>query len=243
MEMWQLGFSIDRSRLLLFILIDVPLLVGISHYAGFEETNSWFDDLLDALAAFGIGVLCSAVFLFLFSIVHWGMSQEEIIGKIALQSVPASIGAVLSRKQLGNEEKDKQAERRNGGYSAEAFLMAVGALFFAFNVAPTDEVTLIAYRMNEWHALALIFVSIGLLHSFVYSIGFAGQETAPQGATAMGLVIRYAIAGYAIAFAISLYVLWTFGRIDETSLDVVTRMTIVLAFPAALGAAVARLIV
>ena len=45
-----------------------------------------------------------------------------------------------------------------------------------------------------------------------------------------------------IAFGISLYLLWVLARIDDASLDTVVMTTVVLSFPAAVGAAAARLI-
>jgi uncharacterized membrane protein len=49
--------------------------------------------------------------------------------------------------------------------------------------------------------------------------------------------------GYAVVLCISLYVLWTFGRTDGMATAEVVMTTVVLAFPAALGAAAARLII
>jgi uncharacterized membrane protein len=46
-----------------------------------------------------------------------------------------------------------------------------------------------------------------------------------------------------VAVLISLYVLWTFGRMDGASLAAIAQMVAVLSFPASLGAALARLIV
>ncbi len=40
MEMWWLGFYMDPLRLALFILLAIPLLVGLSYYAGFEPTSA-----------------------------------------------------------------------------------------------------------------------------------------------------------------------------------------------------------
>ena len=43
---------------------------------------------------------------------------------------------------------------RGAGYGGQLFLMAAGALFLSFNVAPTEEMVLIAYMMSTWHLLA-----------------------------------------------------------------------------------------
>jgi len=173
------------------------------------------------------------------------MSASEILGKIAVQSVPASIGAIIARGQLGGvgDDDDEKAAGGSPSYFRELLLMTVGAVFLAFNVAPTEEMILIAFKMTAWHALTLIALSILALHAFVYVLDFRGQEDMPQGTGGLTGIITYSIAGYGIALLISLYVLWTFGRTDGASVFQIAIMVSVLGFPAALGAGSARLIV
>lgn len=38
MEMWFLGFYMERERLLILLLLNLPLLVCLSHRIGFERT-------------------------------------------------------------------------------------------------------------------------------------------------------------------------------------------------------------
>ena len=178
--------------------------------------------------------------LALFSVIEPGQSAREITGKIALQAVPASIGALLAQSLLGGQHARTRAGRPRERYIEELFLMAVGALFLAFNVAPTEEMELISYKMSEWHALVLALLSLVIMHAFVYAVRFLGQHAATGGTVA---ALRYTVVGYALALLISAYVLWTFGRMDGTSLEVALRMTLVLGFPAAVGAAAARLVV
>lgn len=245
MEMWSLGFTMGRGRLLVLILFNFAILIGLSYFAGFEKTFSWKEDVLDALAAFGVGVLTSALMLAILSVITTDMSWNEIIGKIALQSVPASIGAMLGTKQLGSQQ-DTQAEeerKQEAGYGGELFLMLAGAVFLAFNVAPTEEMVLLALQMSHWHALVLGGVSIVLLHVFVYAVGFSGQESRPEGGTFVSTFLHFTMAGYGIALLTSLYVLWTFGRTEGVALPEIVGMVIVLGFPASLGAATARLVI
>ncbi len=242
MEMWWLGFYLDRVRLLLLLVLTFALLVPLSRLVGFERTNSVAHDLIDALAAFAIGGITSAVLLAVFGIVDASMPTSEIVGKIALQTVPASIGALLARGQLAGES-DGEGERNKGDYATDLFIMLVGAIFLAFNVAPTGEMILIAFKMSYWNTLVLIFLSIALLHAFVYALGFAGQKDAPENTGFIAAVVRYSVVGYGIAVLVSLYVLWTFGRIEGAALEQIATMTAVLGFPAALGAASARLII
>jgi putative integral membrane protein (TIGR02587 family) len=243
MEMWWLGFYMDRWRLVIFMLVNLCVLVGLSHFAGFEPSSRWADAVMDAFAAFAIGLIASILLLTVFAVIDWHMPLREIAGKAALQTIPASIGAVLARKQLGSDDSDTAPERKEAGYSGQLFLMAAGALFLAFTVAPTEEMELIAYKMTGWHALVLIFASLILLHILVYATEFAGQKSPPEGAGLIVTVLQYSVAGYGIALLISSYVLWTFGRMDGVSIFEIAQMVAVLGFPASLGAALARLII
>ena len=68
------------------------------------------------------------------------MSAEEIVGKIAVESVPAAFGALLARSQFGTDHPAEDDDRALSGYFGALFLMLVGALYFALNIAPTDEI-------------------------------------------------------------------------------------------------------
>jgi putative integral membrane protein (TIGR02587 family) len=245
MEMWWLGFSMEPGRLLLFMSINVAILIGLSYFAGFEKTFSWKEDAMDAFAAFGVGILTSTTMLALLAVITFDMTWSEIVGKVALQSVPASIGAMLGRKQLGGGKDTRAEEERKAeaGYGGELFLMLAGALFMAFNVAPTEEMILIAYQMSPWHTLALGVLSIVLLHVLVYTVGFSGQESRPEGGTFRSTFFHFTLAGYGIALLISFYVLWTFGRTEDVAPTEIANMVVVLGFPASLGAATARLVI
>ncbi|RYE64333.1 MAG: DUF2391 family protein [Oxalobacteraceae bacterium] len=85
--------------------------------------------------------------------------------------------------------------------------------------------------------------SILMLHVFVFAVGFPGQEQAPAGYGVFRLFLAYTLPGYGIAVVASLYILWTFGRVDGSALETVAGSMVVLGFPASIGAAIARLVV
>ena len=247
MEMWWLGFYMDRFRLALLMLAMVPLLIALDHYVGFkEEQTTWREDVPDGMIAYGVGIVSSCGVLLLFNVLNLDMPLQEWVGKVALQSVPASFGAVLATSQLGGEKaEDEQRvseKRPEGGYWAELLFMLAGAVFLAFNVAPTEEIVLIAFQINAWYALAIAIVSLGLMHAIVYAVEFFGSPDMPEDTPVWSVFLRYTVTGYAVALLVSAYVLWTFGRFDGEPLIMNTIETIVLGFPAALGAAGARLI-
>jgi putative integral membrane protein (TIGR02587 family) len=242
MEMWALGFSMDPLRLALFLAVMFPLLVGLAYYAGFEQSFSLQHLVLSACVAYAVAFAAAAAGLSLLGVLRPGMSTNEIVGKVSLQAIPASIGAMLARSQLGEREEQKEEERRRDTYFGELFLAMVGALFLAFNVAPTEEVVLIATMFTGWHALAVIGASLAIMHAFVYALEFRGQTALHPDIAPWSEFLRLTVVAYALALLICLYVLWSFGRSDGLTLGELLMQTVVLGFPAAIGAAAARLI-
>lgn len=243
MEMWQLGFTMSAFRLALLLFLTIPLLIGLSHYMGFEETFGLKDDAVDAFVAFAVGFLAGGAALAVFSVIEFGMSAQEIIGKISIQAVPGSIGAMFAQSELGGNERNREDKKRHAGYGGEVFIMASGALFLAFNVAPTEEMVLIAHQMTAWHVVALALASLLVMHAFVYALEFHGTASVPPDTRFLSVFVRFTIVGYAVALLISFYILWTFGRTEGLALPQMVSVLIVLAFPSAVGAAAARLIV
>ena len=239
MEMWWLGFSMDRFRLALFIGLAFMLVLGLSYFEGGEETFKI--EVLDAFVACAVGYTIAAGMLFLLGIIKPGMSADELTGKIALHAIPCSIGAILARRQLGAEETHKE-QRRVEQYGGKIFLMGVGAIFLAFQLAPTEEMVLIAQQITGWHAAVLAIVSLSIMQAFLTSIEARGKESIFSASLFWGVFLRLTAVGYALALLISLYVLWTFGRLDGVAVSEAIMSIFVLGFPAAAGAAAARLI-
>ena len=237
MEMWWLGFYMDRFRLSIFLTLSLILVIGLSYFEGRKEILEI--ELMDAFVACAVGYTIAALMLLLFGIIKPGMSADEIVGKISLHAIPCSIGAILARKQLDVEESAKEARRRQG-YGAKIFLMGVGAIFLAFQLAPTEEMVLIGHQMSGWHAAALAILSLSVMQAFLYPIEVSGQKL--SGGLFWNVFGRFTIVGYALALLISAYVLWTFGRLDGMPGTEVVTSAIVLGFPAAVGASAARLI-
>ncbi len=239
MEMWYLGFYMARERLLLLLLVNFPLLVLLAHRIGFEETFTWREALRDATIAYGIGIVTSVVVLTALGLLRGDMPASELVGKVALQSVPASIGAMLGRSQLGHDDDEDDKETP---YHGELLMMAAGALFLSLNIAPTDEMMVLAYKMTIWHALIVAVLSVALMHGFVYAVSFiGGHELSPE-TPWWHAFVRFTLPGYVIALSISIFALWIFERLGDSSAVEIMLSVIVLGFPASLGAAAARLI-
>ena len=240
MEMWWFGFILEPLRLAVFLLVALPLLFGLAFYAGFSASHRGVGHaLLDTLVALAVGFLVAAAVLALFGVLESDAPPRQIAGQLVLQAVAGAIGALLAGRQLSAGESEVGDEDQ-ATYPGELFLMVAGALFLALNMAPTEEMILIAYRMSPAHVAALVVVSIGLMHAIVYKVGFAGQEAHDRPFAAF---VHYTLAGYGLVLLTSLYVLWVFGRTGGHGLAEIVDAVVVLSFPGALGAAAARLLV
>ena len=112
----------------------------------------------------------------------------------------------LGRSQLGGSEEDDDEDDAGGdedgeaavtGYGGALFMMGIGALFLSLNVAPTEEMMLISYLMTPWHAVALIVLSLILMHAFVYAVSFEGQLPGSDGPV-WGDFVRFTAVGYVL---------------------------------------------
>ncbi|MDZ4761449.1 MAG: TIGR02587 family membrane protein [Alphaproteobacteria bacterium] len=239
MEMWQLGATMSPFRLAVLLVLTFPALVGLSFYAGFEATFSVTDNVLDAFAAIAVAAAASCAVLWLFGEIGPATPFQETVGKLAVMSFAASIGALLADKQF-NDQPDEPDDRRDEGYQrglvSRLFVMGVGAIFLALNVAPTDEIAAIASNISPWQAAILCVASFAALHVIL--------RVADPEAKRMfgGDLVRRSLAGYGVCLALCGFILWCFGRFDGMAFDECVECIIVLAFPASLGAGAAHLI-
>lgn len=246
MEMWWLGFYMNGFRFALFTVFTVPLLIGLSYYDGFEPTSCLTDDVADTFVAYAVGFATSTALLFVFGVIKFEMSADEIVGKISVQAIISSFGAMFAQSLLNDTDKESEESderQRETSYFGELFLMTVGALFLSMSVAPTEEMNLISYQMSGWHTFGLAVMTLLLMHAFVYAVEFRNHEKAVSpDKSFLNLFLRFTVVGYAIALLTSFYILWTFGSLDGMGVAEQLKTAVVLAFPAAVGASASRFI-
>src|SRR5687767_14756913 len=212
----------------------------MASYARQDNALVTSKDVLDGLAACGIGVPAAGMVLFLFDIIGPCMSADAINRTIAIQAAPAGFGAMVAHLEL-DEPEARVGPSHPHGFANTAFLMAVGALYLCSSLASTEEMMLIAYKMSTWQIGGLMLFSLIMMQLFdeyalEEDLGSASGRSAWSSAIAMTCI------GYTIALSISVYILWTFGRTDGLAPTQLIKEMIVLGFPAALGAGAARLL-
>jgi putative integral membrane protein (TIGR02587 family) len=112
MEMWQLGVTMPPERIALLIATTLPLLVALSHYVGFEETSTLKDDIMDACAAYAVAFVTSTLVLSFLNVLGSSTASRDALGRVALQVIPASIGALLAKSELGANRSGRDSRSK-----------------------------------------------------------------------------------------------------------------------------------
>lgn len=251
MELWWAGFIANTLQLIIYFIVGIGLLLIYNRYVGIREDHSFLEGLLESLEEMGMAILLTIFILWITGRITPIMSLNEISGKIVVEAVTVAIGISVGKSQLGKESDDNSDEdndEKEKSSSHPDLIRAIGialcgAILIASNVAPTDEVVVIAVEAEIYKLFIISILSIGIGGGVLYYINFTGTEK---------FVLkphhhRKAFAGtlimYAIALTSSAFMLWFFGRFEGVSLDAIVAETVVLGFPAALGASAGRLLI
>ena len=249
MEVWWAGFTMHPLRLLLYVLATFTLLLGYNRYAGLRCDFTPIEVAVDSVEEMGIGIVISAVVLWLLGQITTEMPGSEVAGKIIIESMTVAIGVSVGTAQLGgsNDDDDTGTQEsmpfltEGSDLMGQLAIATCGAVLFAGNVAPTEEIILIAtqttaLKLVGMAILSMVFGSLILFYSdFNGSQGFSKSR-------GIKTIFGGAIITYAISLVVSAAILWIFGRFDDTSAIVCLSETVVLGLSANLGASAGRLL-
>lgn len=248
MEVWWAGFIARPLRLLVYLLAGFLLLFGYNRYAGLREDASWADVAFEAVEEMGLGLLVSAGILWLIGQIDSAMPISEILGKVVAEGVPAAIGVSVGAAQFGGDGKGSQGmkgreDKEDLGIAAHVVLGLCGAVLFASNVAPTEEILQIAIESTPLRLLGLALLSLVLGGVVLFYSDFTGSKPLrPGDGSGSGKVLSLSVISYAVALAASAFILWFFGRFEGVSLAAGIAQTVTLGVASSLGASAGRLL-
>lgn len=248
MEVWWTGFVAGPLRLLLYIVVTFILLLGYNHYAGMHEDSCWAEVVIDSIEELGLGLVVAATLLFLIGRISPDLTLAEITGKIVVEAMTVAIGISVGTSQLGMQSEDKSKGGKNASldqeirFGGQLVIAGCGAVLFAANVAPTEEVVAIATESSVAQLFALMLLSLLLAALILYYIEFAGSKRFVRHNGFTSIVVG-TVSSYAVSLAVAAAVLWFFGRFDQVALITAVAETIVLGLAATLGASAGRLLV
>jgi putative integral membrane protein (TIGR02587 family) len=244
MEVWWSGFVAPWWKILLLLGVSALFVTAFSFVEGFRRDETIGEAVWDTAIDFGLGIVVATVMLLLIGQLDGGSSLREWVGKIALEAVPVAIGASVARSLLGEHSLSREA--REPGAFGHAMIAAGGALFFALNVAPTDEPMMIGIENDWWLILLLLVLMVPVTFGIVFYADFRGSHRAravKAGDSPAQSAVGETLVSLAAALAVASMLLWFFNRIGPGVGATATLHQIVsLGFVAAIGAAAARLL-
>ena len=257
MEVWWAGFIASPVSLLIVSALTFLLLLGYNRYAGMRPDANWAEVVIDSVEEMGLGMMLSFLVLLTLNRIQPGvMAIDEIMGKVIVEAMFVSIGVSIGTAQLGEGngggkgEDEKDGETGTGeekasyrkSKSAIAVLALCGSIIVGGNVAPTEEVLMIAVEASPTHVLFMALLSILLSVLITAFIDFKGTAREKPDNFAYHITFDTCVS-YVVALAASAFVLWFFGRFENTGFWNCFSQTVVLGVLSSIGASAGRLLI
>ena len=244
MEMWWGGFTISSARILLLIAVNFGVLLVLQHFSGLHPRKTAMGQLRAAIVACAIGIVVSGIILLVFGVIGAETVPADIIRKIALQSVPVSLGASIATSEFGDAH-EQAAHRQDRALLFPSVAVGIsGAMILGFTVGATEEPMIIGEQLTWVHATGLVLISVALALGISYAVGRRRLGIDPFDRKWLGFYLRESLVTYVAATLVAAFMLWTFGRIGaETGVAPAVHMVLVLSLVTVLGATAAELLV
>ncbi len=231
MEMWWSGFNMHPWRIVGFAATTFALLLLYNRFAGLRRDASLREVAIDSVEEMGIGLVLSAAVLALLGRIGWDQHPSEIMGKVVMEAMTVAIGVSVGTAQLGApDDGDGGADGDESDDDPDAYLpqLAIGlcaGVLFATNIAPTEEVVVLATENGPLRLLGIAAVSLGLCALIFYFADFrsAGRYVA-RGSWI--ITLRGIVSSYAVSLFASGVLLWFFGRFDAAPFSHCVGLTV-----------------
>ncbi len=245
MEMWDHGSTLAPPKLLLLLALAFVVVLGFNAVSGFRRERTWVELLIDAVQGSGLSILIAAGMLFLLGRLELELGLATLAGRVGLLSIPVAFGTALASTVLGEPEEGGGVEAV--GPIGRLFVAAGGALYFALNVAPTDEVRRLGSEADVPLLLLVIASSLTISLAIVFLVEMPGGRTTsrtdPKGRGPLAHPLGETVAAYVVALIISAVLIFAFGLSDGLGLRALVGYVVMLGTLASFGSAAGRLLV
>jgi putative integral membrane protein (TIGR02587 family) len=254
MEMWQRGMTLSEWHLLAILLAVLALNFVFCLFAGMREEYTVAAAISDAVTSVGIGILFAAAVLALIGEFSRYHAPTEMAGKLLITAGAVSLGASFANSQMRGKSRtgddpegdphppppDPEARQIQADLK-DAGAAAAGATVFTINLAPTEEILVIASRLGPWQLLALLGAGILLCYVVLFASGFEQQEVHVPGPLQQPAAETVLCCAVSLGAAFILMAL--IGEREHLgSVRSAVAGTVVLGLPAMIGGAAGRLI-
>lgn len=258
METWWIGKTATMPRTLLFVGIAYLVNLLFIVFAGFRRQEAGSRRPLgDAAEATALALVVSAVSLILLDQLERDQPLNVTLGLIAVDAMPVAFGISVANHLLGRdrsradpgEDERKDASPEQARHGPRALLVDVGAsfagaLFLSFNIAPTEEIPMLASELPTMSLALIIAFSLLVSYAIVFAAGFVGQTRRLQSTGLFQRPATETAIAYVTALVACVAMLWVFEQITfDMHWTVIYAYVVILGLPASIGAAAGRLAV
>ena len=246
LEMWEHAATQPPLKLLLLFALAFGIVVGFNAVSGFRRERTWIELLADAVQGMGLSIVVAAAMLYVLGRLEPELGLPMLVGRIGLLSIPVAFGTALAATVL-SEPEEGDGRREPVGPIGRLFVAAGGALYFALNVAPTDEVRVLGSEADVPLLLLAIFASLVISLAVVFVVelpgGRGGWRSGSCGGGPLDEPVGETVAAYAIALLVSIVLITSFGLTDGLGLRAIAGHVVMLGTMASFGSAAGRLLV
>lgn len=255
MEVWWIGSTANPGAMLLAIATGFIIAFLLNRTAGFRRIKDIrvVDAVMDSVESLAIGILCSTFTLVLLRELTPQVPLREALGKILFEAVPFTIGVALAAQLLQGSRTANDSEVNSASPPSSSEMNAtiadigatlIGALIIAFNIAPTDEVDMLAAAIGGGWLLAMMLTSLLISYLIVFEAGFSDQQKRMQQRGIFQRPLSETIACYLVSLIAAAFMLFFFRQLSFADpWTMWLRNSIILGFPATIGGAAGRLAV
>ncbi|BAY23364.1 hypothetical protein NIES2100_31290 [Calothrix sp. NIES-2100] len=252
MEVWWIG-SLAKPQLMMIAIalmfIGVFLLNQTEGFRKRRHRKRPNQAAMDTVEAIAIGLACSSFVLFLLQELTIATPLKEALGKIIFESVPFTLGVALANQFLGDTDgnngtgnETKKPKSELSATFADLGATIIGATVIAFNIAPTDEIPMLAATVSPPWQLGIIATSLIISYGIVFQAGFSDQQKRRQQKGIFQRPSSETIMSYLVSLLAGAMMLWFFQKLTWS--DPWTMWldhTLMLGLPATIGGAAGRL--
>lgn len=260
MEVWWLGASTSSPRMLGTLAATFIVVLLLNRTAGFRGLHqiSLRDAAIDSVETLAIGLVCATGVLILLREITLDTPLSPALGKLIFEAVPFAIGVALANQLLagpGRDQQDDQDTRssdqpapapppRLNATLADIGATLIGSIIIAFNIAPTDEIPMLAASVSPPWLLVIIAASLVISYGIVFAADFTNQQQRKQQQGIFQQPLSETLMSYLVSLLAAAAMLWFFQRLDfDDPWRLWLSHTLLLGLPATVGGAAGRLAV
>ncbi|HXH32671.1 MAG TPA: DUF2391 family protein [Bacteriovoracaceae bacterium] len=260
MEVWYESLLFPSGVLMALFFFALILNVLFSYFAGLRENHSAKRLLYavdDGVTSIGLSVVLAFLILWALNQIELSGNLRDTVAKVILEASVFSIGVTFTNYKFKKRAQSKQVrgpleswkllqtpEKKQLNKDLGDLLAAsTGAFVYSFNVAPTEEILVIAASVSPLNLCLIVGMELVVCYIVLYASGLRNHVSFDEGSF-FQKPLNEVLLTVSISVLVSVVLVRTigFGELQFTDPNFIPAV-VILGFPAVVGGAAGRLVV